>query len=239
MALIPPLTTPTLTPSNQFPCPCDSFLQIVSSLCLLSQYQLFLHWLRLNHSLLTGLPASGLYLSSSSSTPLIVTPYWPTPNGIKSETKNPSRVYPAFKVLTHLASSPSILATFSHPLLSTPVNEVPGHLRILLECPSHLLSVEDSFLPFLAHLKYHLLYKGIPDPLSHSQSLSVPSSKGQPLGTACINLGWRWFLPWALSAHLSSLRQRLSLTEQLTPNLLPCLQALFNLNSTPITLLHP
>lgn len=167
-----------------------------------------------------------------------MTPYWPTPNGIQSETKNPSTVHPAFKVLTHLASSPSILATFSHPLLSTPVNEVPVNLRILLECPSHLLSVEDSFLPFLTHLKYHLLYKGIPDTLS-SQSLSVPSSKGQPLGTACINPGWGWFLPWALSAHLSSLRQRLSLTEQPTPYLLPCLQALFNLNSTPTTLFHP
>lgn len=168
-----------------------------------------------------------------------MTPYWPTPNGIKSETKNLSIVHPAFKVLTHLASSPSILATFSHPLLSTPINEVPVHLGILLECPSHLLSMEGSFLPFLTHLKYHLLYKGIPDPLSCSQSLSVPSSKGQPLGTACINLGWGWFLPSALSAHLSSLRQRLSLTEQPTPYLLPCLQALFHLNSTPTTLFHP
>ena len=158
-----------------------------------------------------------------------MTPYWPTPNGIKSETKNLSTVHPAFKVLTHLASSPSILATFSYPLLSTPINEVPVHLGILLECPSLLLSMEGSFLPFLTHLKYHLLYKGIPDPLSCSQSLSVPSSKGQPLDTACINLGWGWFLPWALSAHLSSLRQRLSLTEQPTPYLLPCLQALFHL----------
>lgn len=44
--LIPPLIPPTLTPSHQELCPRNSFLQIVASLCLPSQYQLLLCWIR-------------------------------------------------------------------------------------------------------------------------------------------------------------------------------------------------